>query len=66
MRVPNLKDLELTKYLTEWDREMERIRRDSISAIGGNRSLLLYSPNKSVFEVTVADDGTLVITKVAG
>jgi len=66
MRVPNFKDIELTKYLTEWNREIENMRRDTLSGIGGNRSLLLYSPNKSVYEVTVTDAGALTVTKIAG
>jgi hypothetical protein len=66
MRVPNFKDLELTKYLTEWDREIERMRKDTISAIGANRALLLYSPNKSVWEIKVTDAGALTVTKIAG
>jgi len=66
MRVPNFKDIELTKYLTEWDREIERMRKDTVSAIGANRALLLYSPNKSVFEVKVTDAGALTVTKIAG
>ena len=66
MRVPNFKDIELTKYLNEWNREIENMRRDTLSGIGGNRSVLLYSPSKFVFELTVTDAGTLVVTKVAG
>ena len=66
MRVPNFKDIELTKYLSEWDREIERMRKDTLSAVGGNRSVLLYSPSKKVFEITVTDAGALMVTKVAG
>lgn len=66
MRVPNFKDVELTKYLNEWDREIQGIRKEALSGVTGNRSLLLYSPSLKVFEVTVTDAGALVVTKVAG
>ena len=66
MRIPNFKDPEITKFLVEWDLELQRMRKDQLSAIGGNRSLLLYSPGKKVYEVTVDDSGVLTTTKVAG
>jgi len=66
MRIPNFKDPDVTKFLVEWDLELQRMRKDQLSAIGGNRSLLLYSPSKKVYEVTVDDSGVLTTTKVAG
>ena len=66
MRIPNFKDPDLTRYLTEWDREIQKNKRDALSAIGGNKSILLFSPSLKVFEVTVTDAGALVVTKVSG
>jgi hypothetical protein len=66
MRIPNFQDLEVTKFLVQWDLELQRMRKDSLSSTGGNRSLLLFSPDKSVFEVTVTNAGALTVTKVSG
>lgn len=65
MKVPNFKDPDITKFLVEWDLEIRRMKDDQLSAIKGNRALLLISPDKSVFEVTVTDLGALTITKIA-
>jgi hypothetical protein len=66
MRIPNFKDAELTKFLTEWDREIQGLRKDFISNVSGNNSVLLISPSLKVFEVKVTDAGALTVTKVAG
>ena len=66
MRIPTFKDPEVTKFLIEQDREIERTKKDTLSAVTGNRSLLLYSPNKSVYEIKVSDAGVISATKVAG
>ena len=66
MRIPNLKDQELMRFLTDWNREIESVQRDTLSAIRGNNSLLLISPSLKVFEVKVTDAGALTVTKVAG
>ena len=63
MRVPNFKDVELTKYLTEWDREIQSMKRDFLTNTGGNNSVLLISPSLKVFEIKVTDAGALVITQ---
>jgi hypothetical protein len=47
-------------------RELDRERKDVLSSNSGNRSVLLYSPSKYVFELTVSDTGVLSITKVSG
>jgi len=65
MRIPNFKDMEVTKFLVQWDLELQRMRKDYLSATGGNRSILLYSPDKSVWEVTISNAGVAVITKVS-
>jgi hypothetical protein len=66
MKVPNFKDPDVTKFLIQWDQEIRGIEKDKLSAITGNRSVLLYSPSKKVYELTVDDSGVLAITKVAG
>lgn len=62
MRVPKFDDSELTKFVTELLREIDRSSKDKISAVTANHSVLLISPSKKVFEVTVSDAGTLVVT----
>ena len=66
MIVPEFKDPEVTKFLVEQDRNIAGIKRDLLSAITANRSVLLYSPSKLVFEVTVDDLGALHVAKVSG
>ena len=66
MKVPKFQDPEVTKFLNLWDIELQRNQKDSLSANGGNRSLLLYSPSKIVYEITVDDAGVIHSTKVSG
>jgi len=66
IRIPNLEDRELTKFLTEWTREFDRLKRDAMSNVAGNRALLLISPGLKVYEVKVDDAGVLSTTYVAG
>lgn len=66
MRIPNFKDIEVTKFLTQWDQEIQRSKKEALSSIGGNKSVLLYSPSLKVYELTVNDAGALVVTKVSG
>jgi len=66
MRIPKFEDPEVTKFMIEFMRDQERVNRNKLDAETANRSVLLYSPNKKVYEVTVNDAGVLVITKVAG
>ena len=66
MRVPNFKDIEITKFLTDWDKEIARNNRESLSKVTANHSLLLMSPNKRVYEITVDDEGVLIATQVSG
>jgi hypothetical protein len=66
MIIPQFKEPGLTKFLVDLDRETTRQQQNTLSALTANRSVLLYSPNKSVFELTVDDAGALHITKVAG
>jgi len=66
MRIPNFKDNDITKFMIEYMRDQEREARTKMDANTANRALLLYSPSKKVYEVTVNDSGVLVVTKVAG
>ncbi len=66
MRVPNFKDIDVTKFLTDWDKEIARNKREALSNVSANHSLLLLSPNKRVYEITVDDDGILIATQVSG
>jgi hypothetical protein len=66
MKVPNFKDPDVTKFLTEMLRDFDRSDKGVMSAITANKSLLLYSPSLKVFEITVSDTGVLTATKVSG
>lgn len=66
MKVPNFKDPDVTKFLTEMLREFDRTDKQVLSAITANKSLLLYSPGLKVFEIKVSDTGVITATKVSG
>jgi len=66
IKVPKFQDPDVTKFLIEMLREFEKKDKDVLSSITGNRAVLLYSPSKYVFEVTVSDAGVLSVTKVSG
>jgi hypothetical protein len=66
MRIPKFEDPEVTKFLEQWTKEQEKMINDRLSAITGNRSLLLISPGLKVWEATISDAGALTWTKVAG
>ena len=66
MRIPKFDDPEVTKFFLQYELEQSRLRKDLMVSNTGNRALLLYSPSKKVFEITVDDAGVLAITKVAG
>lgn len=66
MKVPIFQDPEVSKFLTEMLKEAEKSNKDVLSSVTGNRSVLLYSPSKYVFEVKVSDAGALSVTKVSG
>jgi len=66
MKVPKLDDVNLTKFLDGLLLELDKTEKDSLSSITANHSLLLYSPSKKIFEITVSDTGVLTSTKVQG
>jgi len=65
MKVPNFEDLEVTKFLVELVRELDKTEKVNMSKITANHSLLLQAPNLKVYEVTVDNAGVLVISPVA-
>ena len=65
MRIPKFEDPEVTQFMVEFMRDQERVNRGKLNAEAANRSVLLYSPSKKVYEVTVNDSGVLVATKVS-
>ena len=66
MRIPNFNDPEVTKFIVEFIRDQERTGRNKMDANKANRAVLLYSPSKKVYELTVNDSGVLQIVKVSG
>ena len=66
MRVPTFNDPEITRTFNDLLKELEDFKREILSSVTANRSLLLYSPGKKVFEITVSDAGVITATKVSG
>jgi hypothetical protein len=66
MKVPNFKEPEVTKFLEQFQLDLERKRANLLTANSANQSLLLFSPSKKVFEITVTDAGVITATKVQG
>jgi hypothetical protein len=66
MRVPTFEDPAVTRFLTEYLREEERIKLDYLKAGTANNSVLLLSPSKKTYEVKVSDAGALTVTLVQG
>ena len=64
--VPNFKDPDVTKFLVELVRDVERAKKSVLSSASGNHSVLLLSPSLKTYEITVTDAGALVVTKVQG
>jgi len=65
MRKPTFADQEMNRFFTDWQSEIDRIKRDSLSAITANRAVLLYSPSKKVYEIKVNDSGVISATLVS-
>jgi len=66
MRIPKFEDPEVTQFMVEFMRDQERVNRGKLNAEAANRSVLLYSPSKKVYEIKVDDAGVITATKVAG
>lgn len=66
IKVPTFKEPGLTEFLTRMLEDRDRSRANLLSNNKVNHSLLLQSPLKKAYEVTVNDAGVLVITLVAG
>jgi hypothetical protein len=65
MRKPTFQDPEINRFFTDWQSEMDRIKRDSLSSVTANRAVLLYSPSKKVYEIKVDDSGVISATLVS-
>jgi hypothetical protein len=66
IKVPEFKEPGLTDFLIRVEAERNRDLGNLVSAISGNRSLLLLSPSKKVYEIKVSDAGAITATLVAG
>lgn len=66
LRVPQFIVPGLSRFFEDMIQAMERDKYNKLNSREGNESLLLYSPNKAVWEVKVSDTGVLSTTKVAG
>lgn len=66
MRQPNFREPGLNRFLTDMDKEIQDVKRQSLSITTANHSVLLMAPNKKIYEVTVSDVGALVVTLVQG
>ena len=64
IRIPNFKDPEVTKFFADWTKDQADQRKDVLSAITANHSLLLQSPSNKIYEIKVSDAGALTITLV--
>lgn len=64
--VPDFKEPGLSDFLRRVEADRDRTFRDMLSAVSGNRSMLLLSPGKKVYEVKVSDAGALTVTLVSG
>jgi hypothetical protein len=64
MRVPNFKDQELTRFLTNWSKEIDDQSKEFLNKTTANHSVLLQSPSDKIYEITVNDAGALVVTLV--
>ena len=65
LRVPIFREPGLTEFLTRMIQEREIVDDERLSKITANHSLLLQSPNGSVYEVKVSDAGALTFTLLA-
>jgi hypothetical protein len=66
IKVPEFKEPGLTDFLVRVEAERNREMSNLLSAVSGNRSVLLLSPSKKVYEVKVSDAGVISATLVAG
>jgi hypothetical protein len=62
IRVPEFKEPGLTRFLADFDRQLENERATKLSKVTANHSLLLQADNGKVYEVRVSNAGALVLT----
>jgi len=66
INVPDFKEPGLSDFLRRVEADRDRQFATLLSAVTANRSVLLISPGKKVYEVKVTDAGALTVTLVAG
>lgn len=66
VKIPQFKEPGLSEFITRLIEDRDRTTREKLDKVRANTSVLLYSPSKKVYEVTVSDAGALVVTLVAG
>ena len=66
IKVPNFKEVGLTKFFNELLRELDKADGDKLSKVTANHSVLLQSPGDIIWEVKVNDAGALTTTRVQG
>lgn len=64
--VPKFKEPELTRFLEDLLKEVTVRDKDKLYASTANHSVLLLSPGKKTYEITVSDAGALSVTLVQG
>jgi hypothetical protein len=66
IKVPEFKEPGLTDFLARVEAERNRDLRNLLSAVTGNRSVLLLSPSRKTYEIKVNDAGVISATLVLG
>jgi hypothetical protein len=64
--VPDFDVPGLSAFLRRVETDRDRQFATLLSAVTANRSVLLISPGKKVYEVKVSDAGALTVTLVSG
>lgn len=66
VKIPTFKEPGLTDFLSAQFARLDREKTAYLSSATANHSVLLISSGMKVYELTVADDGTITTTLVAG
>lgn len=64
LRIPNFQDPELTKFFTAWVKDQENQNKSFLSNTGANYSVMLQSPDNSVYSVSVDNNGNVNVSTV--
>ncbi|MET0643130.1 MAG: hypothetical protein ABWZ17_02055 [Candidatus Binatia bacterium] len=66
MKVPEMKDEELRRFLVDLLKLIDDREAEHMSRIQANDSVLLLSPNRKTYKVSVDDAGVVTTTLVQG